>query len=314
MIYPWGHQRRFNSYITYFQRSFGARIQKLSIDAGFDCPNRDGTVGTGGCTFCLNDAFNPSYCQPEKPVRQQIDEGIEFHRSRYRRAGGYMAYFQAFTNTYAPLELLKATYGEALDHPLVHAIAIGTRPDCMTEEILQYLQEINRIKPVMVEYGVESCYNRTLLRINRGHTFEQAEEAIRQTSQAGLHTAAHFIFGLPGESIDDMMAEAAIISALPLKSVKFHQLQILKGTRIEQENIEKPWDFVKFSLEGYIEFIIDFLEHFNPAIMIERMCGEVPPRYLAAHGWGVIRNDEVLKMIEKRMEERDSWQGKNYLE
>lgn len=312
MEFPWGHPRRFNSYISYFQKTLGTRMQKLSIDAGFNCPNRDGTLGTGGCTFCLNDAFNPSYCTPEKSVTQQIEEGIEFHRTRYRRAGGYIAYFQAFSNTYAPLELLKTTYGEALTHPLIGGISIGTRPDCLGEEVLEYLVEINQIKPVTIEFGVESCYNRTLLRINRGHTYEQAVQAIIRTSGAGLHTAAHFILGLPGESMEDMLAEAPIISALPIDSVKFHQLQILKGTPMEKENAQFPWDFIKFSLEGYIEFIIDFLEQFNPSIMIERLSGEVPPRYLAAHGWGLIRNDEVLRMIEKRMEERDTWQGKYY--
>lgn len=314
MDYPWGHQRRFNAYVSYFQRERGTRLQKISIDAGFSCPNRDGTVGTGGCTFCRNDAFNPSYCQPEKSITQQINEGIEFHHTRYRRADGYIAYFQAFSNTYAKLELLQKLYGEALAHPLVEGISIGTRPDCMSDEILDYLREVSRTKLVNVEFGVESCYDNTLERINRGHTFAQARDAIERTARAGLHAGGHFIFGLPGESMEDMLAEAPVISALPLKSVKFHQLQILKGTPMEKENSEKPWDFVKYSLEAYIDFIVDFLERFNPDIMIERLSGEVPPRYLAAHGWGLIRNDQVLQKIEQRLLERDTWQGKYFLE
>jgi len=312
MTYPWGHPRRFNSYISFSRKTHGARFQKLSIDAGFSCPNRDGSLSTGGCTFCTNDAFNPSYCQPEKSITQQIDEGIQFHQTRYRRAGGYIAYFQAFSNTYASLAHLKTVYGEALAHPEITGLSIGTRPDCMSSEILDYLKEINLSKPVNLEYGVESVYDKTLLRINRGHTYAQAVETIERTASAGIHTAAHFIFGLPGETKNDMLAAAPAISALPLSSIKFHQLQVLKGTLMEKEFAEQPGDFVQFSLEEYIEFIIDFLQQFNPAIMIERLSGEVPPRYLASPGWGLVRNDQVLQKIEKRMEERDTWQGKFY--
>lgn len=313
MDYPWGHQRRFNSYISYCQQTHGARLQKLSIDAGFTCPNRDGSKGNNGCTYCSNDAFNPSYCQNGKSITQQIEEGIEFHRTRYKRAGGYIAYFQAYSNTYASMEDLRKRYEEALSHPLITGLSIGTRPDCVSDEVLNYLKEINKQKAVTIEYGVESCYDQTLLRINRGHNYAEAVEAICKTSKAGLHTAAHFIFGLPGESISDMIASASMISKLPLNSIKFHQLQVIKGTAMEHEFATQPQDFVTFSLEDYIEFIIDFLEQFNPAIMIERLSGEVPPRFLGGPGWGLIRNDQVLQRIEKRMQERNTWQGRLYV-
>ena len=182
--YPWGHNRRFNAYSNYFRNLFGARVQKVSVDAGFTCPNRDGTKGTGGCTYCNNDAFNPSYCLPEKSVTQQIEEGIKFHKWRYRGSDSYLAYFQAFSNTYAPVETLKKLYGEALKYPGVIGLIIGTRPDCIDNEKLEYLKELSARCYIAVEYGIESCYNKTLERINRGHTFEEAENALRMTCRA----------------------------------------------------------------------------------------------------------------------------------
>jgi uncharacterized protein len=313
-MYPWGHRRRFNSYAEYFKREFGGRIQKLAIDAGFTCPNRDGTQGRNGCTYCDNDAFNPSYCHPEKSVRTQIEEGIEFHARRYRRASRYLAYFQPYSNTYAPLEKLKEIYSQAFEFPEIAGLVIGTRPDCIDEEKLDYFRQLSSSYYIMLEYGIESCYNKTLERINRGHTFEDAVTAIQMTTQYGIKTGAHMIFGLPGETKDDMMNEAAILSDLPIHNIKFHQLQIIKGTRMAEEYKAKSEDFVKFSLDDYVEFIIDFVEKLNPAFVIERLAGEVPPRYLEGPGWGLIRNDQILDRIEKRMQERNSWQGKRFLE
>jgi uncharacterized protein len=310
LIYPWGHQRRFNSYAEYFKKEFGGRVQKLAINAGFTCPNRDGTQGRSGCTYCDNNAFNPSYCHPEKSVRQQIEEGIEFHARRYRRASRYLAYFQPYSNTYAPLEKLKKIYSQALSFPGIAGLVISTRPDCIDEEKLDYFRYLSSSYYVILEYGIESCYNKTLERINRGHTFEDATSAIVLTSQYGIKTGAHIIFGLPGESKEDMMEEANILSALPLDNIKFHQLQIIKGTQMAKEYKTMPEDFIKFSLDEYIEFIIDFVEKLHPSLVIERFAGEVPPGYLEGPGWGLIRNDQVLARIEKRMQERDSWQGK----
>ncbi len=311
-IFPWGHERRFNAYSNHFRKIYGARVQKVSIDAGFTCPNRDGTVGTGGCTYCLNDAFNPSYCEPGKSVRQQIEEGIEFHRWRYSEAVSYLAYFQAFSNTYAPLERLKDLYEEALSYPGVIGIIIGTRPDCVDDEKLEYLSHLSEKYYVAVEYGVESCYDKSLVRINRGHTFDEAIIAIKKTDSLGINTGAHFIFGLPGESRDEMLAGAEIISSLPLKTVKFHQLQIIKGTAMEKEFRQKPGDFEIFSWEEYLEFFVSFLERLNPAIVVERFTGEAPPRFLEKTHWGKKRTDQIVGLVEKRLEELDTFQGRLY--
>jgi radical SAM protein (TIGR01212 family) len=310
--FPWGHHRRFNSYNEYFKKTFGQRVQKLSIDAGFTCPNRDGTVGRGGCTFCNNDAFNPSYCQPAKSIRQQIEEGKQFHAWRYRRAIDYLAYFQAFSNTFAPLEHLKKIYDEALAVDGIIGLVIGTRPDCIDDEKLDYFQELSKNHYLIIEYGIESCYDKTLERINRGHTFGQSVEAIEKTTSRGIKTGAHIIFGLPGETTAQMMAEAEILSKLPLNTLKFHQLQIVKNTSMALEYLSQPENFTFFSLDEYIELIVNFLERLNPKIVIERFAGEVPPRFLAGPGWGTLRYDQILQKIENRMEERVTWQGRLY--
>jgi uncharacterized protein len=296
-------------------------MQKVVVDAGFTCPNRDGTKGTGGCTYCNNDAFNPSYCSPVEPLHRQIAEGIRFHQVRYRKASKYLVYFQPYSNTYAPLEKLKALYEEALDYPGVEGLVIGTRPDCIDEPKLDYLRELSEKYYIQVEYGVESCFDKTLDRINRQHDFALSEQVIRMTHERGIKTGAHFIFGLPGETLEDMLACATTISQMPLDTVKFHQLQIVKGTGMELEFAEKPSDFYHFSLEGYVGFIVRFLERLNPAIVIERFSGEVPPRFMIVDkgqdpslekGWGLIRYDAVLRMIEKELERQNSWQGKYY--
>jgi radical SAM protein (TIGR01212 family) len=311
-IFPWGHNRRFNSYAEYFRKEFGHRVQKISIDAGFTCPNRDGTIATGGCTYCDNDAFNPSYCSPGKSVTTQLEEGAGFHRVRYRRAVNYLAYFQAYSNTYAPLPKLKQLYTEALSFPGVVGLVIGTRPDCIDNEKLDYFARLSENHYVILEYGIESCYNRTLGRINRGHTYARAEEAICLTASLGIKTGAHLIFGLPGESENEMLAQAAIISRLPLNNIKLHQLQIVKNTAMATEFAAYPGDFHHFSLDAYIAFVIRFVERLNPAFVIERFSGEVPPRFLAAPAWGLIRTDHVNVMIENELEKRDTWQGKYF--
>lgn len=310
--FPWGDTRRFNSYNAYFTKLFGSRVQKISIDAGFSCPNRDGKINTGGCTFCSNDAFNPSYCRPEKTIRQQIEEGIEFHKRRYRRANQYLAYFQPYSNTYKPLDELKKIYGQALEIPEIAGIVIGTRPDLIDENILQYLVEIQKTHYVIVEYGIESVYDATLKHVNRGHDFATAKRAVELTAAYNLPCGGHFIFGLPGETKPMMLDAADIISQLPLTTVKFHQLQIFKNTTMADEYLQHKEAFHLFELEEYIDFVIDFTERLNPNIVIERFAGEVPPRYLLSEPWMKLRYDEVLARIEKRMEERDTWQGKSY--
>jgi hypothetical protein len=310
--YPWGHERRYNAYAPYFRRLFGERVQKISVDAGFTCPNRDGTKGRGGCTYCNNDAFNPSYCHPDKSVEQQIKEGIEFHKVRYRRAKKYLVYLQPYSNTYAPVEELKPLYEKALQQQGVIGLVISTRPDCIDIEKLDYLKSLSEHHYIVLEYGVESIYNDTLERINRKDTFEQAVIAITETARRGIHTGAHFIFGLPGESREMMHKSVHEINKLPLNSIKFHQLQVVEGTRMAKEYMAKPNDFELFSFEEYMDFIIHFIEKLDPEMIIERFAGEVPPRFLAGPGWGLIRNDQVNAAIEKEMEKRDTWQGKRY--
>ena len=320
--------KRYNSFVGYFKRKYGERLQKIVLDAGFTCPNRDGKVGRGGCTYCDNAAFHPSYSTAGKSLHQQLDEGIEFHKVRYRTTEHYLAYFQSFSNTYAPLERLKSLYEEALRHPDVVGIVIGTRPDCVDEQKLDYLAELSRgniladwrrslsdgqertAPIIIVEYGIESCYDQTLARINRGHDFETARMAVQMTAERGLDVGVHFILGLPGETRQMMLDSCALINALPIRSVKFHQLQIVKGTRMEKEYAECPQDFERFSLEEYLDFFVDMLERLRPDLFIERFVGEVPPRFVNETPWGLIRNVELLRLLEKRLQERDSWQGK----
>jgi len=305
---------RFNAYIEYFKQKFGERVQKVVVNAGFSCPNRDGTKGHGGCTYCENEAFTPSYCQSEKTITQQIEEGMLFHTVRYRRVQHYLVYFQPFSNTHAPLSKLQAIYEEALAHPLVKGIVVGTRPDCVDEDKLNYFSELSKKCFVQIEYGVESCYDRTLQRINRGHSFAEAEWAIRETAARGIPTGAHFIFGLPGESRNAMLHTADIISKLPLTSVKFHQLQLIKGTAMEAEFARCPADFVTFELNDYLDFFVDFLERLSPHIYIERFINEVPPRFVNTTPWNKLRNVELLRLLNKRLIDRNTQQGALYNE
>lgn len=308
--FPWGHSRRFNSYTEYIRSTFGGRIQKVVVDAGFTCPNRDGTKGVGGCTYCNNDAFNPSYCDLKEPLHDQIARGIRFHAVRYRKATRFLVYFQPYSNTFAPLSKLKVLYEQALTYPGVAGLVIGTRPDCIEEEKLDYLQELSSRCYLQVEYGIESPYDQTLRRINRAHDFQTGVEAIEATHSRGIRTCAHFIFGLPGESEEMMLKTAEIISGLPLDSVKFHQLQIVKGTPMQREFREKPADFYHFTIAGYIDFIIRFVERLSPKVVIERFSGEVPPNMLDHSEWLNVRYDAILRMVEQEMEGRDTWQGR----
>ncbi len=309
MNYPWGDERRFNSYAAYFKRVFGHRMQKVTINAGFTCPNRDGKISTGGCSFCDNAAFTPSYCDAQKSITQQIDEGIEFHRKRYRTAQQYLAYFQSFSNTYAPLERLRECYDEALVHPDIAGIVVGTRPDCVDEQKLDYFAELAKRKYVAIEYGVESCYDATLRRINRGHDFAAAQRAIEMTAQRGIHCGAHFILGLPGESDEMLIEQVERINALPLTTIKFHQLQLFRGTPLAREWDEHPERFRFWSIEEYLDLFVEILRRLRPDVVVERFAGEAPPRYHHTEGWGLVRNEQLLAMLDKRLEERGVYQG-----
>lgn len=315
--------KRYNTFVGYYKRVYGERLQKLVIDAGFTCPNRDGTVGYGGCSFCDNAAFHPSYSTAGKSIAAQIDEGIEFHQVRYRNTRHYLAYFQSYSNTYAPLTRLKELYLEALSHPHIVGIVIGTRPDCIDEEKLDWLAELKagRALPdwcrdgfgspvVKVEYGIESCYDATLLRVGRGHDVAAAERAVKLSAERGLDPGAHFILGLPGESRSMLVDQCSFISSLPLHSVKFHQLQLVKGTRIEKEYAAVPHDFLRLDLPEYLDLVVDILERLRPDLYIERVAGEVPPRFVNETQWGLIRNFQILHLLDDCLSGRNTWQGR----
>lgn len=311
MEFPDG--KRYNTAVGYYKRVYGERLQKLVLDAGFSCPNRDGTVGFGGCTYCDNAAFHPGYSTPGKTLAQQIDEGIEFHRVRYRNTTHYLAYFQAYSNTYAPIARLRQLYSEALAHPSVVGLVIGTRPDCVDDEKLGYLAELQEQGHVIqLELGIESCYDSVLEHINRGHDFDCARNAVEAAASRGLRTCAHFILGLPGETRGMMLDSCGAISSLPLHCVKFHQLQIVKGTTMEREYAEHPERFEQFSLDEYLDFMTDMLERLRPDLYIERVAGEVPPRFVGESRWGMVRNFQILHMLDERMEKRDARQGRLY--
>ena len=313
MIYHWGTERRLNAYSDYFRRQFGQRVQKITLDAGFTCPNRDGTLGSGGCTFCNNKAFNPSYNHPEKSIRDQILQGMAFHKKRYRRASSYLAYFQAYSNTYSELDRLHSLYEQALQVPGIIGIVVGTRPDCIDAEKLDYFQELAKKYYVVIEYGIESVFDPTLRRVNRGHDAAASQKAVELTAARGLRVGGHLIVGLPGEQRQDILETARRISTWPLHSIKFHQLQLIKGTVMAKEYQEDPGAFMEFNMDSYLELMMEVLELLNPDIVVERIAGEVSPGMALRQGWGV-RYDAVLRAFEELLEKNNSWQGKHYKE
>ncbi|PIE84706.1 MAG: TIGR01212 family radical SAM protein [Bacteroidia bacterium] len=307
--YPWGDQRPIYTYTQYIRRLFGARVQKLTIDAGFSCPHRGDRLDQLGCTYCRNEAFNPSYCTPRKSVAQQLREGMEFHARRYRRASRYLAYFQAYTNTLAPLAELRELYGQALHDERVLGLVIGTRPDCLPDDIIGYLADIARTHHVFVELGAESMHDSTLLRVNRGHDARTTRQAVENLHAAGLRVGLHLIFGLPGEDEAMMLQSLRQACALPIASLKFHQLQILEGTAMAKDYELHPADYPLFTLEGYLNFLTRAVPHVPPTVAIERICAEAPPRYLIAPLWERLRNDQILRRFEALLQEQGFYQG-----
>lgn len=284
-------------YGTWIRQQFPFRVQKIAVDAGFTCPNRDGLVGTGGCTFCNNQTFNPSYCDHRKSVSQQLEEGKQFFARKYPDMK-YLAYFQAFSNTYAPLPHLRQLYEEALAVEDVVGLVIGTRPDCLPDSLLDYLEELNQRTFLIVEIGIESANNQTLQRINRGHTFECSRDAIERTHARGILTCGHVILGLPGEDREEILRQAPIISSLPLDILKLHQLQIIRGTKLADEYLEHP--FHLFTPDEYIDLIINYLQHIRKDLVLERFVSQSPPELLIAPHWG-LKNYEFTNLLNKRM-------------
>jgi len=309
-VFPWGHNGRYNDYSAFLKKEFNQKIQKISVNAGFSCPNRDGKLSKKGCIYCNNDAFSPDYCKKKTSITEQIDDGISFFSKKYASMK-YLAYFQFYTNTYAPLPELKKKYEEALSHPKIIGLVIGTRPDCINDDMLNYLEELSKKCYLMIEFGVESVNDSTLKRINRGHLFADSVKAIEETSKRKIHNCAHLILGLPGEEESDFLEQARVVSSLPVENLKLHQLQIHKGTVIAKEYAAHPEDFNLFSMEEYLDIVVRYIELLNPDIVLERFVSQAPSEWLIAPRWGV-KNYVFTDKIKKILRERDTWQGKLY--
>lgn len=288
----------YNDFGTWIRKQFpDFRVQKISIDAGFSCPNRDGRISSGGCTYCDNRTFNPSYCDRKKSITEQLEKGKAFFSRKYPDMK-YLAYFQAYTNTYARVEQLRQMYEEALEVEDVVGIVIGTRPDCVSDELLDYLEELNRRTFVLVEYGIESANDETLKRINRGHDFACCRSAVERTHARGILTGGHIIIGLPGEDAEESLRQAPLISSLPLDILKIHQMQIIRGTRLAQEYTEHP--FHVYTVEEYIDVIVKYIRLLRKDLVLERFVSQSPKELLIAPKWG-LKNYEFTNLLNNRL-------------
>ena len=295
-------KKRYNDYGTWIREQFPFRVQKISVDAGFSCPNRDGKVGRGGCVFCDNRTFNPAYCEREKSITEQIIAGKEFFKRKYPDMK-YLAYFQAYSNTYADVETLKRRYEEALSVEDVVGIVIGTRPDCVPDDTLDYLDKLNRQTFMIVEYGIESANDETLRIINRGHSFECSADAVRRTADRGIITGGHVIIGLPGEGPEECLRQADIISSLPLNILKLHQMQVVKGTRLAEMN---PYIYNK--VEDYIRLVAEYISRLRPDLILERFVSQSPKGMVIAPSWG-LKTHEFTNLLDNYLREHDITQG-----
>lgn len=289
----------YRDFRAFLKEHFDCKVQKISINAGFSCPNRDGTVGTGGCSYCNNQTFNPGYCAPSKSVSEQLEEGKRFFSGKYPQMK-YLAYFQAYTNTHDRVENLRRLYEEALSVKDVVGIIIGTRPDCMPDSLLDYLEELSRSTFLLVEYGAESSHNSTLELINRCHTWQQTVDTVRRTSARGVMSGLHLIMGLPGESRKMMLETVDAVSELPVSTVKFHQLQLIKGTRMAKDVAEGKYDICRFSVDEYIDLCVDIVRRINPSIAIERFTSQSPDDLLIYPRWG-LKNYEFVNRLCKAL-------------
>ena len=292
-------------YGTWIRSRFPFRVQKISVDAGFTCPNRDGRLSTGGCIYCDNRTFNPSYCQRQDSITRQLEAGKQFFARKYPEMK-YLAYFQAYTNTYATIDRLRQLYEEALQVEDVVGIVIGTRPDCVSDALLDYLEDLNQRCFLIVEYGVESANDDTLRRINRGHTFEQSRLAIEKTHQRAILTGAHIILGLPGEDAAENLRQASVISALPIDILKIHQMQIIRGTRLADEFEQKPFHI--YDIDEYIRLIAHYIQRLRKDLILERFVSQSPKEMLIAPHWG-LKNHEFTDLLNNFLKAHDIHQG-----
>lgn len=292
-------------YGTWIRHRFPFRVQKISVDAGFTCPNRDGRLSTGGCIYCDNRTFNPAYCQRQDSITQQLEAGKLFFARKYPEMK-YLAYFQAYTNTYASIDHLRQLYEEALRVKDVVGIVIGTRPDCVSDELLDYLEYLNRRTFLIVEYGVESANDETLQRINRGHSFEQSRVAIEKTHQRGILTGAHIILGLPGEDAQESLRQAPVISSLPIDILKIHQMQIIRGTRLAAEFERNPFHI--YDIDEYIHLIASYIQRLRKDLILERFVSQSPKELLIAPHWG-LKNHEFTDLLNNYLKQHNIHQG-----
>ena len=297
---------RYNDLNSYFRKTFGCRVQKISIDAGFSCPNRDGSISTDGCIFCNQKGSGTGAYAKGLTISEQILNGKKFIARRYK-AKKFLAYFQAFSNTYAPCSHLKKIYDEALQQDKIVGLSLGTRPDCVDESVLNLLQEYARDYLVWIEYGLQSVHDETLLKINRGHNFKTFAKAVEATKNRGIKICAHVILGLPGESRDHMLKTAKILSKMGIDGIKIHLLYVIKGTKLE--TLYNSGKYKCLDLEEYATIVCDFLEIIPPGIVIQRLTGDPHPDELVAPAWSLNRNT-TFKLIKEILEKRDSWQGK----
>ncbi|MCK5824208.1 MAG: TIGR01212 family radical SAM protein [Ichthyobacteriaceae bacterium] len=314
ILFAWGDNKRYNSQSARLKEEYGGRVQKVSISAGFTCPNRDGSVGVGGCTFCNNESFTPKYTREANNITDQINTGLKFLKKRYKRTAMFVAYFQSYTNTYGTLETIKGIYNEALSHPDINGLVIGTRPDVTTNEQLDYIEELAKDYYIDLEFGIESTNDIVLDAVNRGHNFASSADAIKRASGRGFDVGGHMLFGLPGESRESMLNQVHDINVLPLQTIKFHQLQIVKNTIMAKQYATNPDMFDLFSKDEYINFVIDFMELLRPDITVQRLTSEAPPSIRIAPNWEAGRIGDIQKEIEDRMEQRNTWQGRLYSE
>ena len=290
-------EQYYHDFGTWIRNQLPFRVQKISIDAGFTCPNRDGRIGIGGCIFCDNKSFNPSYCSHKKSVTEQLEDGKRFFAKKYPDMK-YLAYFQAYTNTYDVVDKLKQLYEEALKVEDVVGIVIGTRPDCVSSELLDYLEELNKRTFLIVEYGIESCNDDTLRFINRGHDFACTRKAVEETAKRGIYVGGHVIMGLPGEDAAESLRQAPIISSLPLTMLKIHQMQIIKGTRLAKIYKEQP--FHLYTVEEYIDLITKYIGLLRNDLVLERFVTQSPPEMLIAPKWG-LKNYEFTNLLNNKL-------------
>jgi radical SAM protein (TIGR01212 family) len=294
---------------SYLRERFGVRVRSVTIDAGFTCPNVDGTVTTGGCVYCDNRSFSPNRRLPRATVTAQVERGIAILTNRYG-AERFIAYFQAGTNTHAPVEKLHRLYDEALAHPLIVGLAIGTRPDSVADEVLDLLQEYARARPVWLELGLQTIHDRSLDWMNRGHHFDAFLDAVHRCQGRGLELCAHVILGLPGESRDDMLATADALARLAVEGVKIHNLYVVKNTPLEEQY--RRGEARIMERDEYVQIICDFLERLPEDRVIHRLSGDAPPDYLVAPAW-CLDKPALLRAIDEELARRNGWQGKKCL-